>query len=63
MERGEARETAVCFTCRFFFGCTGYYDYAQGYTPEFAGIDTFPGAISIRNIGRKASTMRASAWW
>jgi monooxygenase len=44
VERGEAREAAR-FTCRFLFGCTGYYDYAKGYTPDFAGVDTFAGAI------------------
>ena len=31
--------------CRFILSCTGYYDYEQGYTPEFAGIDEFQGEI------------------
>ena len=31
--------------CRFILSCTGYYDYEQGYTPEFAGIDDFQGEI------------------
>ncbi len=43
-ERGEARER-VRFTCNYLFGCTGYYDYAAGYTPDFPGIDTFAGPI------------------
>jgi monooxygenase len=43
-ERGEAREP-IRFTCDFLFGCTGYYDYAAGYTPDFAGIDTFAGTV------------------
>jgi cation diffusion facilitator CzcD-associated flavoprotein CzcO len=44
VERGEAHETAR-FTCNFLFGCTGYYDYAKGYTPDFAGVETFAGPI------------------
>jgi len=43
-ERGAEREP-VRFTCNFLFGCTGYYDYASGYTPEFAGTDTFRGRL------------------
>jgi cation diffusion facilitator CzcD-associated flavoprotein CzcO len=35
----------VRFTCNFLFTCTGYYDYAGGYTPEFAGTQTFHGRI------------------
>jgi monooxygenase len=43
-ERGESREL-VTITCNFLFQCSGYYDYEQGYTPEFAGIDNFKGRI------------------
>jgi cation diffusion facilitator CzcD-associated flavoprotein CzcO len=25
--------------------CTGYYDYAHGYTPDFAGVDDFTGEV------------------
>jgi monooxygenase len=35
----------VRITCGFLFLCGGYYDYAQGYTPEFAGRSTFKGRI------------------
>jgi cation diffusion facilitator CzcD-associated flavoprotein CzcO len=31
----------VQFTCNFLFMCTGYYDYAEGYTPDFKGVDRF----------------------
>ncbi|MBO0755367.1 MAG: NAD(P)/FAD-dependent oxidoreductase [Bradyrhizobiaceae bacterium] len=44
VERGPERE-AVRFTCNFLFGCTGYYDYATGYTPEFPGAEKFAGRI------------------
>jgi monooxygenase len=43
-ERGEDR-APVRFTCNFLFGCTGYYDYANGYTPDFAGVEKFNGQI------------------
>jgi monooxygenase len=36
---------AVRLTCNFLFMCTGYYDYAEGYTPPFAGTDQFQGQI------------------
>ncbi len=44
VERGAERE-AVRFSCRFLFGCTGYYDYANGYAPEFPGAEKFAGPI------------------
>lgn len=37
--------TVVRLTCNFLFMCSGYYDYRQGYTPEFPGIDRFAGCI------------------
>lgn len=44
VERGPNREL-VQFTCNFLFMCTGYYDYAQGYTPEFPGVSNFKGRV------------------
>jgi cation diffusion facilitator CzcD-associated flavoprotein CzcO len=35
----------VRFTCNFLYLCTGYYDYDQGYTPEWTGVDRFRGQI------------------
>lgn len=32
-------------TARFVIGCTGYYDYDEGYTPEFKGSKDFEGTI------------------
>jgi cation diffusion facilitator CzcD-associated flavoprotein CzcO len=43
-ERSDERE-AVRFTCRFLFGCTGYYDYEDGHAPAFPGAETFAGPI------------------
>jgi cation diffusion facilitator CzcD-associated flavoprotein CzcO len=44
VERGADREPAR-FTCNFLFGCAGYYDYAQGYAPEFPGEQKFRGRV------------------
>jgi len=38
-------EAIVHFTCNFLFMCSGYYSYAEGYTPEFEGVDCFQGQI------------------
>lgn len=46
-ERGAAEESLepVRFTCNFLFMCSGYYNYAAGYTPEFPGSAEFAGRI------------------
>ena len=41
---GEANDT-VRFTCNFLFMCSGYYRYAEGYTPELPGIERFKGRV------------------
>jgi monooxygenase len=43
-ERTDTGET-VQITCSFLFGCTGYYRYDEGYTPEFRGSERFSGTI------------------
>ncbi len=43
--QAETDGRPVTFTCGFLFTCSGYYDYAGGYTPEFAGRDDFRGKI------------------
>jgi cation diffusion facilitator CzcD-associated flavoprotein CzcO len=43
-ERGPQKEI-VQFTTNFLFMCSGYYDYAGGYTPEFPGSENFAGTI------------------
>ena len=32
-------------TSNFFFSCGGYYNYDEGYTPQFAGVERFKGTI------------------
>ncbi len=35
----------VTMTCNFLFTCSGYYNYEQGYRPEFPGEDRYRGEI------------------
>ena len=44
VERGPSSEPAR-FTCSFLLVCSGYYSYAEGYTPNFLGIERFKGRI------------------
>ena len=44
VERGDTREV-VQLTCNFLFMCSGYYDYAKGYTPDFPGVERFRGRV------------------
>lgn len=45
----DVRKTAtgeiVQFRCNFLLGCTGYYNYEAGFTPEFKGRENFRGTI------------------
>lgn len=43
-ERSDTGEH-VTVSCMFMFNCCGYYDYEQGYTPEFTGSDEFTGQL------------------
>lgn len=44
VERGPGREPAR-LTCGFLFMCSGYYDYAEGYTPGWPGVERFAGPV------------------
>jgi monooxygenase len=41
-ERGGQR---VSYTANFVFMCSGYYNYAEGYTPDFPGQKDFKGQV------------------
>ncbi|MCF4165629.1 NAD(P)/FAD-dependent oxidoreductase [Zavarzinia compransoris] len=41
-ETAETGET-VRFSCNFLYGCSGYYNYDEGFTPEFPGRERFQG--------------------
>jgi cation diffusion facilitator CzcD-associated flavoprotein CzcO len=45
IETQDAKGKAVTFTANFVLGCTGYYNYEKGYTPEFAGREDFKGTV------------------
>ena len=42
-ERGDGEQVTV--SCKFMLNCCGYYDYEQGYTPEFSGTGDFKGQL------------------
>lgn len=35
----------IQYTCNFLWMCSGYYNYRQGYTPDFPGVDKFQGCL------------------
>ncbi len=41
----EQGGTETTFRCRFLFFGTGYYNYDEGYTPEFEGLENFAGQV------------------
>ncbi|MDN5893014.1 MAG: NAD(P)/FAD-dependent oxidoreductase [Nocardioides sp.] len=41
----EGAEGPTSYTCNFLWCCSGYYDYDEGFTPEFVGRDRFRGEI------------------
>jgi monooxygenase len=41
----ESGGEALRFSCRFLFFCSGYYDYAQGYEPDWPGRESFAGQV------------------
>jgi monooxygenase len=43
--RREADGAEVTFTANFLFMCAGYYNYDQGYAPDFPGQQDFAGQI------------------
>src|ERR1700693_2407579 len=43
--QGQGSVETVRFTCNFLFMCSGYYNYENGYSPEFPGAKDFAGRI------------------
>ncbi len=44
VERADTGET-VTMSCNFLSMCSGYYRYDEGFTPDFAGVDSFQGQV------------------
>jgi len=42
---GHPNVSATKLKCRFLMMCSGYYNYDNGYTPEFTGAENFKGKI------------------
>ena len=41
----EHEQDLLSMSCNFFFICGGYYNYDQGYTPDFPGLKNFKGQV------------------
>ena len=41
----DTASESVHFTCNFLYLCTGYYDYADGFTPEWSDFDKYKGVV------------------
>ncbi len=41
----ETPQGRTQFSCGFVLACAGYYRYEQGFTPDFAGVESFRGRI------------------
>ena len=41
----ESDGRTIRYSCSFLFMCSGYYDYSQGYTPDWADATTFGGTF------------------
>ena len=58
VERGPEREP-VRLKCNFLFACAGYYDYAAGYSPAFAGVEKFRGRLRMPSLFGCAGACRS----
>jgi monooxygenase len=38
-------QQTLSYSCNFLYVCSGYYDYAAGYTPAFTGSEAFTGRL------------------
>ncbi len=45
MSLAPAETDVKQFTCKFLYLCTGYYDYENGYTPDWADLDKYTGTV------------------
>ena len=41
--KDKKRNQSIFVTCNFIVSCTGYYDYDEGYTPDFKGLENYKG--------------------
>lgn len=41
----DTQTEMIDYRCRFLQLCTGYYNYSEGYSPQFPGMETFRGRI------------------
>jgi len=64
-----AQQPLVRFSCNFMISCSGYYSYAEGYTPSVPGVEQFSGLIvhpqkwpaSIDYVGKRVVVIGSGA--
>jgi cation diffusion facilitator CzcD-associated flavoprotein CzcO len=42
---GNAPPSTLQLSCNFLYMCSGYYSYASGYTPDWAGLEQYQGRL------------------
>jgi len=45
IEAETGPDSRTSLTCSFLYLCSGYYDYAAGYTPDWPGVEEFHGQV------------------
>ena len=43
--KNSSTQIEEVYSCNMLFVCTGYYNYKNGYTPDFPGVENFKGTI------------------
>ncbi len=43
--RETKEEKTIKYSCNFLLMCSGYYNYNEGYTPDFEGVNDFEGKV------------------
>ncbi|CAB4662214.1 unannotated protein [freshwater metagenome] len=43
--QAQVKGVTMTYTCSYLFMCSGYYNYAEGYTPSIPGMDSFAGQV------------------
>ena len=55
---GHNEGNSIEVSCNFLMICTGYYDYDQGYTPNFKGLENIKADLFIHSNGPRISPMK-----
>ena len=59
----EQDGTEKTYRGRFLFFGSGYYNYDEGYTPDFPASTSSTARLFIHSTGPRISTTKARRWW